>query len=250
MRIHPNRWLTSLMLGGVLWLAAWHPAMADAWRQATYAGTLGTQRIGLILDMAGEHVAPSRYYYLRHLTDIPLTGERHDGTFVLHEQGATMTLHFVGNGSEHDQPLDFDNSIGLEGTWTDGKQTLPVKLQGGGLFAAAPKDHWYASITDQTDEVFEARAKGFRDAVINGDSVQAARYVHFPLRVNHGPDRHEQVRDAKQLTAQWKRIFTPGYVDRIANASPHYMAVVQGYAMLGDGLVFFGEQGAEVLNLP
>lgn len=250
MRMHPNRCLPGLTLGCVLWLAAWHPALAEALRRATYDGTLGTQRFGLILDMSGEQVAPSRYYYLRHLTDIPLTGERRDGTFVMHEPGATMTLHFVGNGSEHDQPLDFDNSIGLEGNWSDGKQTLPVKLQGGGLFAATPKGHWYASITSQTDDVFEARSKGFRDAVVNGDSTQAARYVHFPLRVNHGPDKHEQIRDAKQLAAQWKRIFTPGYVARIANASPHYMAVVQGYAMLGDGLVFFGEQGAEVLNVP
>src|SRR5579859_4773980 len=134
--------------------------------------------------MQGHQVAPSRYYYLRHLEDIPLTGEQHDGTFTLREQGATMTLHFVGNGSEHGAPLDFNNSVGLEGSWHQGNITLPIKLQGGGLFTASPPGHWYDGITNETDDVFEARTKGFRAAVLKGDGAAAARYVHFPLRVN------------------------------------------------------------------
>jgi hypothetical protein len=250
MQIRSSGLSPGFVLACILSLSAWRPALADELQQASYEGTLGSQRIGLVLNMSGQQVAPSRYYYLRHLTDIPLTGERRDGTFALHEQGATMTLHFVGNGSEHGQPLDFNNSIGLEGSWTDGKQSLPVKLQGGGLFTPSPEGHWYESITNETDDVFEARTKGFWAAVIRGDSAQAARYVHFPLRVNHGADKHEQIRDAKQLAAQWGRLFTPDYVQRIGNASPHYMSIVQGYAMLGDGLVFFSDKGAEVLNAP
>ena len=250
MRIRARRMSLGLILACLCVLATWRAMCADALQQAQYTGTLGPQRIGLILRMAGQQPEPSRYYYFRYLADIPLTGERRDGTFVLHEQGATMTLHFVGNGSEDGKPLDFDNSVGLEGNWSNGKITLPVKLQGGGLFAAAPEGHWYQSITDETDEAFEARTKGFCAAVAKGDSASAARYVHFPLRVNHGAERHERIRDAKQLAAQWKRIFTPAYVARIADASPHSMAIVQGNAMLGDGLAFFSDKGVEVLNLP
>ena len=250
MWMRPIRCWSVAVLISMAWLAASPAAMADELRQASYEGTLGAQRIGLILDMSGQQVAPSRYYYLRHLTDIPLSGDFHAGTFTLREQTGTMTLHFVGNGSEHGQPFNFENSVGLEGEWSDGKQSLPVKLQGGGLFLATPAGHWYQSITEQTDDVFEARSIGFRDAVMHGNSAQAARFTHFPLRVNHGPNKHEQIHDAGQLTAQWKRLFPAGYVARIANASPHYMAIVQGYAMLGDGLVFFGEQGTEVLNVP
>ncbi|WP_157956518.1 hypothetical protein [Dyella sp. C11] len=239
------RWMVGLLL-----VLALRPVHAEELKQADYDGTLGTQRIGLVLTMSGQQVAPSRYYYLRHLVDIPLEGELRNGSFSLHEKGATMTLHFVGNGSEHGQPLDFNNSIGLEGEWSDGKQSLPVKLRGGGLFTATPTGHWYQSITDETDDVFEARTQGFRAAVMKGDSNAAARFVNFPLRVNHGPGKHEEVRDARQLATQWKRLFTPAYVTRIADASPHSMAMVQGYAMLGDGLVFFSDKGAEVLNVP
>lgn len=225
-------------------------AHAGDLRQAVYEGTLGAQRIGLELDMDGATVAPSRYYYYRHLRDIPLTGEQHGSGFTLHEQGATFTLHFVGNGSDHGQPLDFNNSVGLEGQWSDGQHSLPVKLQGGGLTPAAAPGRWYASISDQDDAAFEVRTMGFREAVIKGDSAQAARYVHFPLRVNHGAGRHEQIADAKALAAAWKRLITPAYVSRVADASPHLMPVIQGYAMLGDGLAFFGDKGVDVLNLP
>lgn len=248
MRSNP-RFLALVSIGLAI-CAACRTATADERQQATYTGTLGTQPIGLVLNMQGDALAPSRYYYFRHLTDIPLIGERKDGTFVLHEPGANMTLHFVGNGSEHGAALDFNNSVGLEGNWSNGKTTLPVRLQGGGLSKASPAGHWYASITDETDEVFEARSKGFCAAVVEGDSAAAARFVHFPLRVNHEPGKHEQIRDAAQLTAQWKRLFTPAYVARIGNASAHSMPVVQGYAMLGDGLVFFSDRGVEVLNVP
>lgn len=250
MRRHRSRISLMPLLACLCATAFWRPAHAAELQQATYDGTLGPQRIGLILNMTGQQVAPSRYYYYRHLADIPLTGEQRDGSFTLREQGASMTLHFVGNGSEKGEPLNFDNSIGLEGSWSNGKVTLPVKLRGGGLFTASPEGHWYESITGETDDVFEARTKGFCAAVAKGDSAMAARYVHFPLRVNHGPGKHEQIRDAAQLAAQWKRIFTPAYVARIADASPHSMAIVQGNAMLGDGLVFFSDKGAEVLNVP
>ena len=250
MRTHRS-WISPIpLLACLCAMVFWRTVHAAELQQAQYEGTLGPQRIGLILNMAGERVAPSRYYYVRHLADIPLVGERHGGTFTLHEEGATMTLHFVGNGSEEGEALNFDNSIGLEGSWSNGKLMLPVKLRGGGLFTASPAGHWYQSITDETDDVFEARTKGFCAAVVSGNSAQAARFVHFPLRVNQGPGRHEQIRDAAQLAAQWKRIFTPAYVARIADASPHSMAIVQGNAMLGDGLVFFSDKGAEALNVP
>jgi hypothetical protein len=249
MRIRVSRLSSVLMLACLCMALAARHAHAEELQQAIYNGTLGPQRIGLILNISGHQVAPSRYYYFRHLTDIPLTGDMHDGTFTLREQGATMTLHFVGNGSEEGAALDFNNSVGLEGSWSNGKLTLPVKLQGGGLSAATPDGHWYQFITDETDDVFEARTKGFCAAVAKGDSALAARYVHFPLRVNHD-GKHEQIRDAKQLAAQWKRVFSPAYVARIADASPHSMAIVQGMAMLGDGLVFFSDKGVEVLNMP
>jgi hypothetical protein len=246
-----SRFVRVLLVVGMLLLVPWSSRVHAAdLQQAVYEGTLGNQRVGLILIMDGGRIAGGRYYYLRHLMDIPLIGERKAGSITLREPAATFTLHFVGNGSEQGHALDFDNSVGLEGTWSKGTKNLSVKLDGGGLTPAAPEHRWYQSITDQTDEVFEARSKGFYAAVLKGDSGEAARYVHFPLRVNTGPRTYELIRNRQQLAAAWPRIFTPDYLAAVSDASPHAMAVVQGYAMLGDGLVYFSDKGAEVVNLP
>ena len=86
--------------------------------------------------------------------------------------------------------------------------------------------------------------------VLAGDVDSAARYVHFPLRVNHGAGRHESIASTQALKKAWPRLFTPPYLAAVRDASPHAMSVVQGYAMLGNGLVFFSERGVDVLNVP
>lgn len=62
--------------------------------------------------------------------------------------------------------------------------------------------------------------------------------------------RYELIKSPQPLAAAWARIFTPDYLAAVTDASPHAIAVVQGYAMLGDGLIYFSDNGAEVLNLP
>jgi hypothetical protein len=104
-------------------------------------------------------------------------------------------------------------------------------------------------ITDETDDAFEARAQGFYFAALKGDPKQAARFVHFPLRVNWSATHHEMIGSANQLAANWNRIFTPKYLAALRDAVPHDMPVIKSqYAMLGAGLAFFTDKGVEVLN--
>jgi hypothetical protein len=220
--------------------------------KASYEGTLGTQRIGMTLVIGnGELISPSHYFYYRHLTDIPLTGSAGSSVTVKEPGGGTFDLHFQGNGSNGTQPLNFSNSIGLIGTWTgpDGKR-FPVKLTGGGSPGPAdpPGTRAYQDVTDKSDAAFEAQVQGFYKAVLAGDRMGAARYVTFPLRVNFPAGKHIQVKTAAELSAQWNRIFTPAWLKSAANEAPHDMPVVRGLAMLGQGLAFFGDGGAEVIN--
>jgi hypothetical protein len=57
------------------------------------------------------------------------------------------------------------------------------------------------------------------------------------------------IRNRQQLAAAWPRVFTPDYVAAVSDASSYAMSVVQGYAMLGDGLVHFSDKGVEALKL-
>lgn len=169
---------------------------------------------------------------------------------TLREANGTFDLHFVGNGSNGDQPLDFSNSVGLAGSWNGGGKTLPVSFNLEGMsFADANTGHRYGMITNETDDAFEARAQGFYFAALKGDPKQAARFVHFPLRVNWSATHHEMIDSASQLAANWNRIFTPKYLAALRDVVPHDMPVIKSqYAMLGAGLAFFTDKGVEVLN--
>jgi hypothetical protein len=108
---------------------------------------------------------------------------------------------------------------------------------------------WYKDVTSESDSAFEAKVQGFYKAVLSGDRATAARYVDFPLRVNHN-GKSRTVHSEAELSAQWNEIFTPACIDAFRQAIPHDMFVHNGQAMLGDGVAWFGAKGAQVINVP
>jgi hypothetical protein len=248
--------------GGIGWFAGLAAAFLFALAGATatpqdssganrisYEGTLGSTRIGMTLIVKGDNVITGgHYFYAKYLTDIPLTGTMQPGAVTLKGQdGGSFDLRFKGNGSEGGKPLDFNNSVGLEGTWSKEGKSLPVKLGAGGMSSAV--SGWYADVTDQSDAAFEAKAQAFYKAALAGDKETAAKYVAFPLRVNHN-GKGRMIHSAAELTAQWESIFTPAYLAALKKDIPHDMGVSNGQAMLGPGEVWFGDKGVTALNLP
>lgn len=222
----------------------------DGATQISYQGTLGAARIGLTVVVKNGAISGGHYFYAKYLTDIPLNGSAQPGALSLHGQdGGAFALKFVGNGSEGGKPLTFENSVGLEGTWSEDGKSLPVKLTAAGQSPVPASGRWYEMVTSESDAAFEARIRGFYKAALAGDRTAAAKYVSFPLRVNHN-GKSRMIRDAAELTAQWGTIFTPAYLAALKNDLPHDLSVVQGQAMLGDGQAFFSEKGATALNIP
>jgi hypothetical protein len=230
-------------------------AMGGAWGQSTsewdLEGTLGQRRIGMTILVSGSNtIAGSHYFYAKYLQDIPLTGAIQGSTITLKEPaGGNFVLHFVGNGSEGNKPLDFSNSVGLSGTWAKGTTILPVKLEMGGVSPTPANGRRYESVTDESNAAFEAKVRGFLTAVLSGDRTAAARFVSFPLRVNQAGKSH-MIRSEKQLAAEWDRVFTPASLAEFKNAIPHDMWVRNGQVMLGNGIAWFGAKGAESINVP
>jgi len=219
--------------------------------QISYEGTLDTARIGLtVVVKDGNTITGGHYFYAKYLTDIPLTGAMQASALTLKGQdGETFSLKFTGNGSEGGKPLDFSNSVGLKGTWSNGAKTLPVKLSAVGQSTVPASGRWYEMVTDKSDAAFEAMVQGFSKAVLAGDKAAAAKYVSFPLRVNQN-GKHRSIHTAAELTAQWEAIFTPTYLAALKNDMPHDLSISNGQAMLGAGDVWFSDKGATALNLP
>lgn len=217
----------------------------------TFTGTVGKSRIGMtLLVNAKGKVIGGHYFYASDLKDIPLrAGTQGSGIILFAPKGGQFALHFKGNGSEEGKPLDFHNSVGMEGRWMKTDSSYPVKLQMEQSWQGPADARWYEDVTSESDAAFEARVQSFYKAVLAGDRAMAARYVDFPLRVNHD-GRSRMVKTAAQLSSQWGQIFTPACIDAFRNAMPHDMFVRNGQAMLGDGIAWFGPKGAQVINVP
>jgi hypothetical protein len=235
----------------ILAAGSMHAQSAAKVSRVSFTGMVGQSRIGmtLVVNSAGI-ITGGHYFYAKYLKDIPLTaGTQGTGIILFEPEGGQFALRFKGNGSEAGKPLDFHNSVGLEGRWMKHDSSYPVVLQMQQSSEAAANARWYEGVTSASDAAFEARVQAFYKAVLAGDGATAAGYVDFPLRVNHN-GKGRTVASAAELAAQWNQIFTPACIDAFRRAMPHDMFVRNGQAMLGDGVAWFGAKGAQVVNVP
>jgi hypothetical protein len=199
---------------------------------------------------AGGTVTGGHYFYASDLKDIPLqAGTQGSGIILFDPEGGQFALRFKGNGSEAGKPLNFHNSVGMEGRWMKNDSSYPVKLQMEQSSKGQANARWYQDVTNESDAAFEAQVQNFYKAVLAGDRATAARYVDFPLRVNQN-GKSRMIKTATQLSAEWDQMFTPACMGAFRNAMPHDMFVRNGQAMLGNGIAWFGPKGVQVINVP
>lgn len=215
-------------------------------------GVVGTARIGMTLDITETTINLStHYFYVTHLKDIPLTGtlSSANGEFLLilnEPSGGIFTLHYKDKGDHPDKFLYTGNN--LNGTWSQNGKELPVTLTYLEGYEGGVPDRLYASINSESNEVFEARVCGFRDSVLSGDAKTATKFIRFPLDVNITGHQSLTIKSSRQLKTDWDRIFSETWLAAARAAVPHELFVKDGMAMLGDGLVWFGPKGAQVIN--
>jgi hypothetical protein len=218
-----------------------------------YEGTLGKTRVGMTVLRDGNKIEGGHYFYQQFLEDIAITGSFENSQVTLTETGGgTFRLQFVGNGSDGGRPLDFENSIGLDGTWTsaDGASTYPVSLRGATIRQGDDDGSQYRDITSESPEAFETRVQTFWRAVLRGDKATAVRFISYPLRVNIARGKSKSFRSSAAVLAAWNELFTPALIDKLRDDLPHDMFVRNGAAMLGHGEAWFDAKGLAVLNFP
>ena len=249
----------SLTLSAAIQLAALLASPSWAFGQENdtflhqYEGNMGTSRIGMTVIRQGNQIKGGHYFYQKFLKNISVTGSIEGSQITLEELGqGTFHLHFVGNGSEGSRPLDFENSIGMDGTWmsVDGARIYPVSLRGTTIRNGAEAGHLYSEVTNETDEAFEKRVQSFFRAVLRGDKATATRFISYPLRANFADGTRKKFRNSPEVLAIWNDLFNPAMMTRLQRALPHEMFVHEGQAMLGNGEAWFDAKGLAVLNVP
>lgn len=223
------------------------------YEQDQYEGHLGDRRIGLTVIHDGDRIDGGHYFYQRFLRDIAITGSKTGPEITLiGSDGGTFLLHFIGNGSDGGQPLGFDNSVGLDGTWTDGggTKTYPVSLRETTSREGLDNGRRYRDVTNESDVAFEGRVQSFLRAALSSDKTTAVRLISYPLEVNGVERKHRQLRNSAEVLAAWNDLFTPALLAKLADALPHDMFVRNGLAMVGDGEAWFDAHGLSSLNIP
>src|SRR5215469_8234501 len=163
-------------------------------------GTLGETQAGMTIEVKQETITGGHYFIAEDLRDIPITGGAvHDGHIAISAaDGSKFDLRFKSNGSEHGEQLDFDNSVGLVGTRQKNESVENVDL--GFLTMGQPSEgRRYAFTTDLSDSAFESIVREWRTAVLTGNRKKAAKYTHFPLRVN-ADHKHWLIRTPVELS--------------------------------------------------
>src|ERR1019366_2935657 len=104
--------------------------------------------------------------------------------------------------------LNFANTVGLVGTREFNgkveKADLGILTVGQGS-----EGRRYAFTTDLSDAEFESIVRNWRNSVLSGNRKAAARYTHFPLRVNER-HMHRTIRTAEALSKAVESDFQSG----------------------------------------
>lgn len=218
-----------------------------------YVGDLdGKTVIGLTLHQrVGEKVTGS-YFYKKYLKDIPLTGEfTGDRDLVMRENDAkgqvagTFSLRFAENDPRHtrggDAPLTVDV---LVGKWTsaDQSKSYPVYLALTTIAAGATEDKRYRVAGATNDAFVERNVQAFCSAVEKGDRKTAAGLMSYPVMFSLDGKR-SRARNEQEFLANYERIFSEQFVEKIRNSIPHNMFANSQGIMIGDGAVWFDEKG-------
>jgi len=223
-----------------------------------YLGDVSKETVIRMNLCDGGSTVTGYYFYKRWLKDIELRGEhtgqreialkeydekgKVQGSFTLRYEDKDPRKHFGGNSK-------LDREV-LTGKWTsaDGSQSYPVYLYstGSGFSDFGHGSYVEAGASDAA--LVERNAQGFYFAVLKGDRQGAAKFVGYPLIYNDQGSRKSARNQAEFLLA-YDRIFTDKFVAKIAEGIPHHMFAKSTGIMLGNGEVWFDNQGkAHILN--
>ena len=214
-----------------------------------YRGKIGKNHVGMDIVVSNQVNFVSGYYYVGWQdVNIPLSATPLAKGLVLSApNGVSMRLHFfTGHIDPVKQPLNFYNSLGLKGSWTNGKITLPVTLHGNFFHYGVWSGPWYSGITSEPDSVFEAHARQFLEGALSGNRKKTAGVISFPFHV-----WNKTIWTKAELEQQWKQVFTPQYLAILRTAVPHNMFIEkkEGLAIAANGAVQFNGKGAKFLEV-
>ena len=214
-----------------------------------YAGTIDEKySIQMTLVISGENVT-GVYFYQSQLKDIHIKGNLADASsLVLDELDPTgkVVAKFNAKFVEQDPKGRFGgNDLRCEiivGTWSkDGKQGLSVYLAEESI-TIGTLDHRYEPAGVDNDALIDSNALRFWAAIKNNDKPAVAAQINYPINVSVS-GHLKKINGVNDLLSNYDAIFTARFREAILKAAPKNMFVNAQGIMLGNGEVWFGQNG-------
>ncbi|NHZ66471.1 hypothetical protein [Massilia genomosp. 1] len=211
-----------------------------------FEGSIGGKyRIGMSLIFDNPGVAGD-YFYVSQRKDIIVRG-------TVQADGRIKLAEWDEHGKES---ADFDLSPSkecnaLDGVWRKrGSATsLPVHLSSTGGGKGGTHDRYWRAGAETAEDVMRINraAYTFWLGVKEGNKKVVAAQLRYPVNVSVG-GRRTTLKTGAALIANYDAIFTDKYRAAILNGVPHNMSSNTQGIMLGNGEVWFNEQG-KVISL-
>jgi hypothetical protein len=216
-----------------------------------YSGDIGGRlQIGLQLRFdKGGATADGCYFYYKYCKDIRIDAKVVGRGIVIHEfdPAGAITGQFVGRFEQRDPRHQYSSDEDLKseviaGEWSrpDGSGRRPFYLiedfsgpidKGAGSYQVAG--------FDDSKAVDQVATRFLKAVVEDSDREAVAGCVRFPITVTLD-GRRQSLNSQAKLLANYSKIFTPGFVQRLRFCAPvHLFARDQG-VMIGDGDIWFG----------
>ena len=216
---------------------------------SVYSGTLGESTgIGMLLHSKSKALGGA-YFYRKYLKDIALKGNSPgDRDMTLQETDAsgrvkgTFHLHLAEHDPRYRSTEVLQGEV-LKGTWTsaDDAKTYPVSLKFDHE-CTKPGGREYEVAGAEDDALVERNAQAFYAATMQGKREEVANYVSYPCTFFRDGKR-VSAKTAAEFLRHYDAIFTKAFVAKIAGGVPHHMFANYQGIMIGDGAVWFDENG-------
>jgi len=199
----------------------------------TYDGNISGKYLITMSIMTNDEDITGSYFYHTQLNDIKIVGKIQNDIVLLDEYNEKneMIARFFGF---------YDKSIpSMTGTWTNyaSKKVLPFYLR---LSHSAPGtlDDLYESSDNP-----EIKIRKIHNAVKNNRKYDLIRLISFPTKI-YISGKLTTFNTKKDFLKQYDVLFTNKYRKRVSQEIPKHMFHNSQGIMLGDGAMWFTEDGA------
>lgn len=234
-----HRLLPTLIL--LLLLTAGHALTFETGKWYDFEGTLGKTNIQLSLYLTQKGQLKGNYCYTKYERKIKLDGTVDGNTIALLE-----LINDTANGS-FKGILTSDSSDHFDGIWTgkNGAKSLPVKLSLRAICGGSYENRYSDAFFTKADDV-ESFMKTIKGSILRGDKHWIANHTSYPLKTTLDGKIPVTIKNAKQLTDNFDRIFHTEFKNSIQSfCSCNLFTNYQG-AMLGNGQIWINVIGSPV----